>query len=65
MPLQFKLTVTVNFSDGTEINDIELSGTFTSDEIGDAVLTAAAEARHAQQEPPAYITSLVIVAVVA
>jgi hypothetical protein len=61
MGMQFKLTITVNLSDGTEINDLELEGTFTSDEIGDAAWKAAAGA----QTEHSVITSLVIVAVVA
>lgn len=61
MDLQFTLTITVNFSDGTEQDDLELEGTYTADEIGDAVWrTAAAYAKITNSE----VTSIVIVAVI-
>lgn len=64
MRAMFKLTITVNLSDGSEINDIEVPGSFTSDDIGNAaVITANA----VLTDVPAgvTITSLVIIAVVA
>ena len=65
MGMQFRLTVTANFSDGSEISDIDVADPVLSDDIGDTALTAASEARHALQLPPVDITSLVIIAVVA
>lgn len=58
---RFHLTITANYSDGTEVNDMEIVPTVPESEIGEAAMDAGT---HNAPEG-ATITSLVIVAVVA
>ena len=58
---RYLLTVTANFSDGTEADDIEVPVSVPEDELGEAAVDASTELL----PDGTSITSLVIVAMVA
>jgi hypothetical protein len=66
MDTQFKLTITANLSDGSEINDIEATDAVSAEDIGEtawALARVAAGSHAIDIGKVAQITSLVIVAV--
>jgi hypothetical protein len=58
---RFLLTITANYSDGTEVNDIEIDASVPESDIGEVAMAAGS----INAPEGVAVTSLVIVAVVA